>query len=98
MHKKARSSFLKLLPPRKKLSSKSILVDGDRCVKQPILGPYIKLQPGAGGLGFESRASQIDPRIAHGSPLLRRFFGAVLPRRQAAKMDSVTRYGVKPRV
>ena len=35
---------------------------------------------GAGGLRFDSQANQIDS-VANGSPPLRRFFGAVLPRR-----------------
>ena len=35
----------------------------------------------SGGLGFGSRAGQIGHSIANGSPLLRRFFGAVLPKR-----------------
>ena len=38
---------------------------------------YIAL--GAGSCGFVSRVSQIDHRLANGSPLLRRFFEAVLP-------------------
>ena len=43
---------------------------------------------GAGGLAFNSRAGQIDHSVgqsglvkSNGSPPLRRFFGAVLPRR-----------------
>ena len=33
-----------------------------------------------GGLGFDSRASQIGRRVANGSPPLRCFFGTALPR------------------
>ena len=48
----------------------------------------------AGGLWFESRANQVEPNFANGSPPLRRFFGAVLPRRPPL----VTRFGVIPEV
>ena len=36
---------------------------------------------------FDSRAGQIGHSVANGSPPLRRFFGAVLFRRQAAEME-----------
>ena len=36
---------------------------------------------GAGGLGFDFRAGHISHSVANGSPLLRRFFVALLPRR-----------------
>ena len=45
---------------------------------------------GAEGLGFDSRAGQIGPSLANGSLPLRRFFGAALPRRQVAEMDTKT--------
>ena len=35
---------------------------------------------GAGGLEFESRGGQAVHSVANGSPPLRRFFGAALPR------------------
>ena len=44
------------------------------------------------GLGFNSRAGHIELSVTNGSPPLRRFFGAVLPRRCAAEMDPATRY------
>ena len=40
-----------------------------------------RLAIGAGGLGFDSRADQIDHSVAIGQPSLRRFFETVLPRR-----------------
>ena len=36
---------------------------------------------GAGGVRFEFRVGQIGHSVVNGSPPLRRFFGAVLPRR-----------------
>ena len=42
---------------------------------------------GAIGLGFDYQACQIRLGVANGSPLLRRFLGAVLPWRLAAGMD-----------
>ena len=51
----------------------------------------------AGGLGFDSRAGQIGHSVANGSPPLRRFFGAVLPRRYAEEIwdpPFVTCFGV----
>ena len=42
---------------------------------------------GEGGLEFNSQAGQIEHSVANGSPPLLRFFGAVLPRRQAAEID-----------
>ena len=36
---------------------------------------------GAGGLELDSRIGQIGYSVANDSPPLRRFFGAVLPRR-----------------
>ena len=49
---------------------------------------------GAGGVGFDSRASQIGLGVANGSPSLPRFFGAALPRRYAAEMDPASRYSL----
>ena len=46
---------------------------------------------GAVGLGFDFWAGQIWQNVANGSPPLQRFFGALLPRRLAPKMDSATR-------
>ena len=36
---------------------------------------------GSGGLRFDSLADQIGHNVANGSPLLRRFFETLLPRR-----------------
>ena len=47
---------------------------------------------GAGGLGFDSCAGQIGHSVANGSPVLRHFFGAVLPRRCATEMGSAAYY------
>ena len=44
------------------------------------------------GLGFDSQPDQTRPSVANGSPSLRRFFGAVLSRRQVAEIDPVPRY------
>ena len=43
---------------------------------------------GAGGLGLDSLADQVGYGFANSSPPLRRSFGAVLPRRKLAEMDS----------
>ena len=50
----------------------------------------------AEGLGFDSRVGLAGRSSTNGSPPLRRFFGAVLPRRLDAKMAPplVTRFGV----
>ena len=50
---------------------------------------------GTRGLGFDSRAIQIGHSVANGSPLMRRLFGAVLPRRLAAEIGLVTRYTLR---
>ena len=50
---------------------------------------------GARGLGFDYRAGQIGHSVANGSLPLRRFFGAVLPRRQAVEMCLATRYTLR---
>ena len=50
---------------------------------------------GAGDFGFYLQAGQIGHSVVYASPPLRHFFGALLlPRREAAEMDSVTRYTV----
>ena len=46
---------------------------------------------GAGSLGFDSQANQISKV----SPPLRRFFGAVEPRRKVAEMGPATRYTLR---
>ena len=60
----------------------------------------LNLAIGLGDLGFDSRAGQIGRSVASGSPLLRRFFGAMLPvaklRRWASPL--VKCFGVIPRV
>ena len=43
-------------------------------------------------LWFKYRAGQIGRNLANGSPSLRRFFGAVLPRRQAAEKGPATSF------
>ena len=43
-------------------------------------------------MGFNSQAGQIGHTITNGSPPLRRFFGAALPRRQAAGTGPAFRY------
>ena len=52
---------------------------------------------GAGGLGSESRVgrSKIGHSVANGSPPLRCFFGAALPRRQGVEMDSSICYALR---
>ena len=42
--------------------------------------------------GFIPHAGQIGHTIVNGSPPLRRFFGAALPRHQAAGLGPRTRY------
>ena len=49
----------------------------------------------AKGLGFDSLGAQIAHTVAYGSPPLRCFFEAVLPRRYAAKMGPATRYTLR---
>ena len=41
---------------------------------------------------FDSRAGVIKRRVANGSPSLRHFFKAVLPRRCAAKVGPALKY------
>ena len=48
---------------------------------RPVSSVVKDMTIGAGGLGFDSRVAQIGHSIDGGSPPLRRFFGAVLPRR-----------------
>ena len=50
---------------------------------------------GAGGLGFHFRVGQIRQSVANGSPPLRRFFGAMLPKRYVAEMSPATRYMIR---
>ena len=45
-----------------------------------------------GGLGFDSRAGQIEHSVANGLPTLRHFYRAVLPKHKAAEMRPATRY------
>ena len=42
--------------------------------------PAVLITAGAGGLAFDFLACQIRHSVANGSPSMRRFFGAVLPR------------------
>ena len=50
---------------------------------------------GAGSLWFESRVGQIEHSVANGSPPLRCFFRAVLPRHLVAEMGPATRYTLR---
>ena len=56
-----------------------------------------KKEAGAGGVGSSPGSVKSDT-VANGSPLLRHFFGTVLPRHLAAEMGPATRFGVEPRV
>ena len=50
---------------------------------------------GAEDLGFDSRDVQVGRTVTNGSPPLRCFFGAVLPRCQAVGMGPATRYTLR---
>ena len=50
---------------------------------------------GVGGLGFDYRAGQIGHTIVKGSPPLRRFFEAALPRRYSCGDGCDTRYSLQ---
>ena len=58
------------------ISTEAILVQPSRCQSL-----YKDIALGAGGSEFVSQAGQVEHSVANGSPLLSRFFGAVLPRR-----------------
>ena len=46
-------------------------------------------------MGSTPRAGRIEHSVANGLPLLRRFFGAALSRRQAAQCDPASRYTLR---
>ena len=50
-------------------------------VERPVDVVVRDMAAGAGGLGFDYRAVQIGHSVVNGSPPLRCFFGAALPRR-----------------
>ena len=61
-----------------------------------LVGTMVKdIASGAGDHGFDSRVGQIGHSVANDSPLLRRFFGAAFPRRQAAEMSPVKSYTLR---
>ena len=69
-------------------------------VEEPAVAMHscIRYRCGMSGVRFLGRSNRHS--VANGLPSLRRFFGAVLPRRYAAEMAPplVTCFGVIPRV
>ena len=57
------------------------LYDHYEIVYRPVEVVVKDIAIGAVGLGFDYRAVQIEYSVAYGLPPLRRFFGAVSPRR-----------------
>ena len=62
----------------------------DRPIAQLLSARY---RCGRSGVRFPGRSNRHS--VANDSPPLRRFFGAVLPRRQAAEMGPATRYTLR---
>ena len=62
---------------------------------RPVSAVAKHIAAAAGGLEFDSWSSQITRSVVNGSPPRRCFFGAVLPRREAAEMDPASRYTLR---